>query len=422
VTMYVSIREAHFRQLEEERAAREKEKQEFLRQRAEALREADRRKNEFMSTLGHEMRNPLAPLWHSVRLLELNDTRDPILIEVRNIIGRQVQQLERLADDLLDVSRVAQGKIDLRKAPLDLTQVARQAAETSMPHLNARHHQFELVLPAEPVWIDGDASRLVQVVVNLLNNSAKYTEPGGRVRLVVEREEQNAVVRVVDNGIGIPPDKLAHVFELFTQGDWSSNYSQGGMGIGLALVRRLLELHGGTITAASAGLGQGSEFVVRLPALPAQSFDRARALEDGSRHKAAEFAQLGRYRILVVDDNVDVARCLNMLLSRDGHDVRVAHDGLSALDAAVAFQPEVVLLDIGLPRMNGYDVAQRLRQQRGFEEAFLVALTGYGQDDDRQRSNEAGFDAHFVKPMDLNSLREVLARLESTRRNDAREL
>jgi signal transduction histidine kinase/ActR/RegA family two-component response regulator len=417
VTMYVSSREAHLRQLEEERAERERQIQEFLRQRAESLREVDRRKNEFMSTLGHEMRNPLAPLSHSVRLLELNNTQDPVLAEVRNIISRQVQQLERLADDLLDVSRVAQGKIELRKAPTDLTVVARQAVETSKPHLDARKHHFEIAFPDEPVWVEGDALRLVQVVVNLLNNSAKYTEPGGQVRLAVERDERSAIVRVVDNGIGIPQDLLPHVFELFTQGDRSGDHSQGGMGIGLALVRRLVELHGGTITVESAGLGKGSEFVVRLPLIPAQPIDDIPAVQDGHSLSAAEYAVAGQYRILVVDDNVDVARCLNMLLSRDGHNVRVAYDGPSALDAANAFRPEVVLLDIGLPRMSGYDVAQRLRRQSGMEEAFLVALTGYGQDDDRQRANEAGFDAHFVKPMDLNSLREVMTRLKSTKRD-----
>lgn len=422
VSMFVTSRDGYLRRLEAERAERDQQIQEHLRQRAETLREVDRRKNEFLATLGHELRNPLAPLGHAARLLELHETMDPaLLVQVRDIITRQVQQLGRLADDLLDISRIAQGKIELRKEPVNLVEVVAQAVQTSAPHLKARHHQFEVASPAAPVWLEADPARLVQIIVNLVNNAAKYTEPGGHVWLTVERDgDATALIRVRDNGMGIPPGMLPHVFELFTQGEWSADNTQGGMGIGLALVRRLVELHGGTITAASAGLGQGSEFVVRLPAAPAPSVGREGPTRKGDERPVAPIPQPSRRRILVVDDNVDAARSLSMLLALEGHDVRVAHDGPGALRAAEEFQPDVVLLDIGLPRMDGYQVARRLRERREMEKVVLIALTGYGQDDDRRRSQEAGFNAHLVKPVDLDALRSALAHAEVLAQSPAR--
>lgn len=410
VTRYVTSRDAHHRRLETERAARDRELQEHLRQQAEALREVDRRKSEFIATLGHEMRNPLAPLGHAVRLLEFQDAPDPAVVQIRDIIKRQVQQLGRLADDLLDISRIAQGKIELRKEPVDLGGVVAQAAQTSAPHLKARHHRFEVEPPAGPTWVEGDPARLVQVVVNLLNNAAKYTEPGGRVWLTAGREGPDAVVRVRDTGMGIPREMLPHVFELFTQGEWSADHAQGGMGIGLALVRRLVELHGGTISASSPGPGQGSEFVVRLPALPGPPAGTGGPRPEGCEPPGSGNPGRAGRRILIVDDNVDTAESLGMLLGLEGHVVRVAHDGPSALRAAEEFRPEVVLLDIGLPRMDGYQVARHLRERPETATAALVALTGYGQDEDRRRTRDAGFDAHLLKPVDLDALRAALAR------------
>jgi signal transduction histidine kinase/ActR/RegA family two-component response regulator len=420
VTRYATSRDDYLRQLEEERADRDRQIQDHLRHQAETLREVDRRKNEFLATLGHEMRNPLAPLWHAVRLLELQETADPTLVQVRDISKRQVQQLARLADDLLDISQIARGKVELRREPVDLAAVVAQAVQTSAPHLKARHHEFDVTPPAEPLWLEADPVRLVQIMVNLLNNAAKYTEPSGHVWLTVGREEGEAVIRVRDTGMGIPPEMLPHVFELFTQGEWSVDRSQGGLGIGLALVRRLVELHGGTIAASSAGLGRGSEFVVRLPAVLAPPVGRDGPAANGDERRGSPPSKAPRHRILVVDDNVDAATSLSLLLSLEGHEVRGAHDGLAALKAAEDFQPEVVLLDIGLPRMDGYQVARLLRERPEMETVLLVALTGYGQDEDRRRSQEAGFNAHLVKPVDLDALRAALAHSGLLARGGAR--
>jgi signal transduction histidine kinase/ActR/RegA family two-component response regulator len=413
VSRYVKSRDEYLRQVEAERADRDQQIQERLQHQAETLREVDRRKSEFVATLGHEMRNPLAPLWHAVRLLELREITDSGVAQIHDIIGRQVQQLARLADDLLDISRIAQDKIELRKEPVDLAAVVTQALQMSAPHLRARHHHFELDLPDEPLWLEADPARLVQIIVNLLNNAAKYTEPGGQVWLAVQPERNDAVIRVRDTGMGIPQEMLPHVFELFTQGEWSVDRSQGGMGIGLALVRRLVDLHGGTIEAHSAGSGLGSEFMIRLPALSLQAPGWHPAPLDGDRHPSSPLARPGRRRILVVDDNVDAAESLKMLLVLEGHEVRLAHDGLAALRVSDDFRPEVVLLDIGLPRMDGYQVARHLRERPASDLVLLVALTGYGQDDDRRRSQEAGFNAHLVKPVDLDALRSALAHYES---------
>lgn len=409
VTIYVSNRDEHFRTLQEERAERDREIQAFLQQKTEILQEVDRRKNEFLATLGHEMRNPLAPLWHATRLLELSGGSDPSMEQVRDIIKRQVQQLTRLADDLLDISRIAQNKIELRRESVDIATVLAQAVQTSAPHLKARHHELVVASPSEPLRVNADPTRLVQIIVNLLNNAAKYTDPGGRVWLTVGREGENAVIRVRDNGTGIPAEMLPHVFEMFTQGNWTVERSQGGLGIGLALVRRLVELHGGTIAVTSAGPRQGSEFVVTLPAEAADAAGGDGA--PGFRMDASTAAIDAKPRprsILVVDDNVDSAKSLALLLQLEGHRVRMAHDGPTTLEIAGEFRPDLVLLDIGLPSMDGHEVARRLKATAAIGSMMLVALTGYGLDEDRRRSEESGFDAHLVKPVDLDELRQLM--------------
>ena len=373
----------------------------------EALREADRKKDEFLAMLAHELRNPLAPIRNAVEVLRLLGPDTPDLKQSREIIERQVEHLARLVDDLLDVSRITSGRINLHKERVDLAAVLARAVEASRPLLEARKHTLTVALPPQPVWVKGDATRLAQVVSNLLNNAAKYTENDGRVWLTVEQARAEAVVTVRDTGIGIPGDLLPHVFDLFTQGDRSLARSEGGLGIGLTLVKRLVEMHGGTATAASAGPGKGSAFAVRLPVLETGTVPPPAEAETPSRDRSG-----AARRVLVVDDSADAARSLALLLAAQGHAVRTAHDGLAALEAARAFQPEVVLLDIGLPRMDGYEVARRLRGQAGFERTLLVALTGYGQEEDRRRTREAGFDAHLVKPADLTILQRLLATSE----------
>jgi signal transduction histidine kinase len=366
------------------------------------VQEADRQKNEFLSMLAHELRNPLAPIRNAVHVLRLQAEGKPELDWARDVIDRQVKHLVRLVDDLLDVSRITRGKVRLQLEPLSLAAVVAEAVEASNPEIQAREHRLEVALPPGPVWVQGDATRLAQVVTNLLNNAAKYTDPGGRIGLTVGQEESTAVVRVRDNGVGIPGEMLSTVFNLFTQADRSLDRSQGGLGIGLTLVKRLVEMHGGSVEARSAGTGQGSEFVVRLPALAGGEV-RAGAAAGGNAPELSG-APCG---VLLVDDNVDAAESLAILLRLGGCAVRVAHDGPSALAAARACPPEFVVLDIGLPGMDGYEVARRLRAEPATRDAVLVALTGYGRDEDQTRSREAGFDHHFIKPVDFAELQKV---------------
>ncbi|OAI41620.1 hypothetical protein AYO40_02900 [Planctomycetaceae bacterium SCGC AG-212-D15] len=405
VFMYTKSRDEHLREVEAKRNELDQQVQEHLRHQAEALRESDRRKNEFLAILAHELRNPLAPLRNGVEVLSRHSTPDPTVLKIRGIFDRQVQQMARLLDDLLDVSRIAQGKVMLQKERIGLTSLLTHAAQMSEAVLKSRELHFEVVPPPADAWLEGDRVRLTQVITNLLNNAAKYTDRGGHVWLEGAREGNDVVIRVRDTGVGISAELLPHIFDLFTQAEWPADRSQGGLGIGLALVRRLVEMHGGRITASSAGTGQGSEFLVRLPAVPptaaGESPSSSRADGDGSTAP--------RRRILAVDDSADAAESLALLLRLQGHEVRVAYDGTTALKAAAEFQPEVVLLDIGLPRLDGYQVAQRLREQEGGDRLLLVALTGYGQDEDRQHSAAAGFDSHLVKPVDLELLRQILA-------------
>jgi signal transduction histidine kinase/CheY-like chemotaxis protein len=374
------------------------------------IQEADRRKTEFLAMLAHELRNPLAPIRNAVQLLRYQGGNDPQLEWARDIIDRQVQQMARLVDDLLDVSRITRGKINLQMEPIDAAAVVSRAVETSRPLIDARHHELTVSVLPEPLMVQADSTRLAQVLSNLLNNAAKYTEDGGHVWLTVAREGDEAVFRVRDSGMGIPPELLSSVFDLFIQADRSLDRSQGGLGIGLTLVRRLVELHGGTVKAFSAGPGKGSEFVVRLPVLknvpaPERSVKSVSPPQKNGRSR----------RILVVDDNVDATESLALLLRLTGHEVSIAHDGQAALQLATTFRPSVVLLDLGLPGMSGYEVAQQMRRLPALTDTVLVALTGYGQDEDRQRSRAAGFDHHLVKPIDPESLPRLLDSLSRQR-------
>jgi len=373
------------------------------------LEEQDRRKSEFLAMLAHELRNPLAPIRNAVQILRRAVTEEAGREWAQDVIDRQVGQMVRLVDDLLDVSRITRGKVKLKPEPIDVSRAAAVALETSRPLIDARRHELTVTLPPEPLWATADAARLAQVLANLLNNAAKYTEEGGRIGLTVAREGNEAVFRVRDTGVGIPADMLPRVFELFTQVDRSLDRSEGGLGIGLTLAHRLVEMHGGTVQAFSDGPGRGSEFVVRLAALP-----RAPAHENPQIEVLNGLKEVGGLRILVVDDNRDSANSLAMLLEDQGHTVRTAHDGEAALTAADAFGPDAVVLDIGLPRLDGYEVARRLRAARpdtggAIPPLLLIALTGYGHEENRLQAKAAGFDHHFVKPVDLDVLQDLFA-------------
>lgn len=376
------------------------------REYAQSLKEADRRKDEFLATLAHELRNPLAPICNSLNILRMSGQLDPSAERVAEMMERQVNHMVRLVDDLMEVSRITRGKIELRKEPIEIAAVVRCAIETSRPLIDAANHQFMLTLPAEPITVEGDLVRLAQVFANLLNNAAKYTMPGGQIRLEVTREEDHVVVSVRDSGAGIPAEMLPRVFDLFTQVDSHSRSAQGGLGIGLALVKNLVEMHGGEVVGQSEGLGHGSEFVVRLPL----------AVVANSSNPSVEptgYCGLTQRRILVVDDNKDAADSLAMLLKLIGADVRTAYNGPDALKVCSTFRPQVVLLDIGMPEMNGHEVARRLRNDPASAGMTIVALTGWGQDEDRQLSQAAGFDQHLVKPLEFATLQTMLSSLDS---------
>ena len=376
------------------------------KQMEEALKEADRRKDEFLAMLAHELRNPLAPILNAAHALKLVGLADANQQWACDVIERQTQHLTRLVDDLLDVSRITQGKVTLAREPLDLSTIIHRAVETSRPLIEARRHRLTIALPPGPVRLEGDQARLVQVVGNLLNNAAKYTDEGGHIRLEAAQEDGAAVIRVRDDGMGMPAELLPHVFDLFTQADRSLDRSQGGLGIGLTLVRQLVEMHGGKVEAKSEGAGYGSEFVVRLLALAPATAPAAESSSDG-RARPAPYA----LRVLIVEDNLDSAEMMAFVLKLSGHEVQMAHDGPEALDAARAFVPQVVLCDIGLPGMNGYEVAARLREQPAFKQTLLIALTGYGEEESSLRAKEAGFDYHLVKPVKPDGLDSLLASL-----------
>ena len=372
-----------------------------LDRRAEALKDADRRKDEFLAMLAHELRNPLAPIRNGLEILRLTEG-DPVAVaRTRDMLRRQVEHLARLVDDLLDVSRITRGKVELRKQPVELGAALSRAVEGVRPLVDARHHKLTVVQPGRPVWAEADPARLTQVVGNLLTNAAKYSEEGGRIDLCLEEDGEWAVVRVRDTGLGIPPEMLPRVFDLFTQVGRTLDRADGGLGIGLTLVRTLVELHGGTVQAHSDGVGKGSEFVVRLP--------RTTAPGPAGTGPGAGRPVVPR-RVLVVDDNPDAGDTLATLLTLAGHTVEVARGSLQAVEAARRFRPEAALLDIGLPGMSGYDLARQLRAEPFGRDLLRVALTGYGQEDDRRRATAAGFDHHLTKPADPAVLSELLAR------------
>jgi PAS domain S-box-containing protein len=370
---------------------------------AESLADLHRRKDEFLAMLSHELRNPLSAIFNALHLLRLQDNKNPIQQRAMTTLERQVGQLARLVDDLLEVSRVITGRIQLHQERLDMRSIVERAVEAARPLIDQRKHEFLMSLPDEPIWLQADPARLEQVVVNLLNNAAKYTDEGGQIWLTAQQEGSEVVLRVGDTGVGIAPNLLPRIFDLFTQAERTLDRSQGGLGIGLSLVQKLVELHGGTVAARSAGLGQGSEFIVRLPAL------------SPAREPIAPIAtakQTGpTSRVLVVDDNMDSADMLVLTLQMFGHEVQAAYSSQTALATAIEYQPEVVLLDIGLPDMDGYEVARRLRQQPQTKDVWLIAMTGYGQDSDRQRTQAAGFDHHLVKPANPQKLQDLLATL-----------
>jgi two-component system, sensor histidine kinase len=367
----------------------------------QALRAADRRKDEFLATLGHELRNPLAPISNSLEIMKLSGAfDDPRLMQAGAVMERQVHHLNRLVDDLLEVSRITRGIIEVRKEPLDLTTIVRAAVETSRPIIDNLRHQLTVDLDPLPMCVGGDPVRLTQVFANLLNNAAKYTNHGGHIAVSTRRDKGEAVISVKDDGIGIAPGPLGQVFDMFMQVDRSTRRSQGGLGIGLTLVKSLVGMHGGTVEARSDGPGLGSEFIVRLPLL----------IETATVAQPSRVAtRLPSRRILIVDDSRDGGESLAILLRVLGAEVALAHNGRDALEYVATFRPEVVLLDIGMPGMDGYEVARRIRANHANRDIQLIALTGWGQDEDRRRSVAAGFDHHLVKPADIDQLRQLLA-------------
>ncbi|SIO45181.1 PAS domain S-box-containing protein [Singulisphaera sp. GP187] len=392
--------------------------EEELRRRADELAAADRRKDEFLAMLAHELRNPLAPILNSLEEIRLNQPSDSGIGQALDVAGRQVRHMSRLLDDLLDVSQFTRGRIRLRKESIDLAALVPLAVETARPLITSNGQNLTVRLPNGPVRLAGDPTRLAQVVGNLLNNAAKYSEPGGQITLSLECVAEEALLRVRDTGIGMSAEMLPRVFDLFSQADLSLDRSQGGLGIGLTLVRSLVAMHGGSITASSPGLGQGSEFVVRLPVLMDDSQSPITEAVDSTEAPVA-----GPRRVLVVDDHEDSALSLSRVLRLWGHQVRVVHDGPAAIEDVAANPFDLVLLDIGLPGMDGYQVAGQLREIAGSGASgpVLIALTGYGQEEDLRRAWRAGFDLHMVKPVSLDDLRQLLSEPDLARLRADRE-
>ncbi len=416
--------EAANRSLQSENAERTRAEQ--------ALKQADRHKDEFLAMLAHELRNPLAPIHNAIELMRIKPLNDPQLSWARDVIARQLTSLTRLVDDLLDVSRITRGKINLTRQMVELEALISRAIETVHPLFDEQKHHLTLELPEPGLKVFGDSTRLTQAIANVLGNAAKYTDQGGQVIVSAVVSGADVEIHIRDNGIGIRPEMLPHVFELFTQLDRDDGRTQGGLGIGLALVQRLVQMHGGDVSAASEGPGTGSEFVIRLPLLREEADEdaneppeakpgpvgAARATESGMATVVtplvtASAARMAR-RILIADDNNDALESLATLLELSGHEVFTATNGGTALQSVERHLPEVVLLDIGMPLLDGYEVAKRIRAQPWGQRITLVALTGWGQDSDRRRSREAGFDSHLVKPLDLETLTDLLARLPAS--------
>ena len=381
-----------------------------VRSRAEdALRQADRHKDEFLAMLAHELRNPLAPIRNAVHLMRMKALQDPQMCLARDVIERQLSQLTRLVDDLLDVSRITRGKINLTRQPLKVSELIARAVETVEPIIQGRSQVLTVELPEQPPVVDGDCMRLTQAIANVLGNAAKYTDTGGSIVLQVCARARDVEIRVRDTGIGIPAEVLPKIFDLFTQLDQRMERPQSGLGIGLALVRRLVEMHGGSVSAHSEGPGRGSEFVICLPLMTPAVVP---AVGDPVTAEC-QAARPQHRRILVADDNLDALESLAALLALNGHEVHRAQDGAAALQAAMRHRPEVIFLDIGMPQMDGYEVARRIRAHEWGKELLLIAVTGWGQESDRQRSFAAGFDFHLVKPVDLEKLNQLLSKVSA---------
>ena len=379
-----------------------------LRAQSEQLRDSDRRKDEFLATLAHELRNPLAPIRNALQIIQLAGNNGPAVEQARVMMERQLGQMVRLIDDLLDVSRISRGKFELRKERIDLAAAIKSAVDTAQPLIDAAGHRLTVTMSPRPIYLDADPVRLAQVFSNLLNNAAKYMERGGRIWLTVTPGDDEVVVSVRDTGIGIPAEALPNIFDMFSQVDHSLEKAQGGLGIGLTLVKQLLEMHGGRIEARSDGPNKGAEFIAHLPIVKAA----------GSSERTESAAQPRGHaptcRILVADDNRDAAESMSTVLRLMGNEVRTVHDGLQAVEEAAAFRPDMVLLDIGMPRLNGYDAARRIRAQRWGKSIMVVAMTGWGQDEDKRRAAEAGFDRHFTKPVNPDDLEQLIAGLRSS--------
>jgi PAS domain S-box-containing protein len=375
-----------------------------LREQAEALLSADRRKDEFLAMLAHELRNPLAPLRNAAHLLDTERARDPaFLANLVPAMRRQIDQLVRLVDDLLDAARISQGKIIIERALAELAPSLHAAIESVLPLIQARGHHLQVDIGSERLYVNGDSTRLTQMIANVVHNAAKYTQNGGHIHVALGRQDGSAVLRVRDDGQGIVPELLPRIFDTFIQADQSLARSAGGLGVGLALVRKLCELHGGTVTAASAGPGQGSEFEIRLPlaAAPQEPVEREAQPKVAPRDGTTR-------RVLVVDDNADLAASTAALLDLWGHEVSVVHNGRYVVGTALAFRPAVVLLDIGLPGMDGFEVARQIRATAELADVRLIAITGYGQENDIARAREVGFDAHLVKPVQPDALKSII--------------
>lgn len=399
--------EERLHELNETLDRRVTERTNTLELREAELRDANRRKDEFLATLAHELRNPLAPVRNAVQLLRLKGQATPELQWSTDVIDRQIQAMSRLIDDLMDVSRINQGKIELRRDWVTTEDVLRDAVESSRPLIDECGHELVLTLPEHRLSLHADRTRLMQAFMNLLNNAAKYMDRGGRIEVIAQRAGNDVVVTVKDKGIGIPGDRLQSVFELFSQVETTLSRSRGGLGIGLSLTQRLVEMHGGTVSARSEGIGLGSEFEVRLPLTPETPTEISPPPSQGLG--VEHFLPSQELRVLIADDNQDACATLASLLELMGYSVRQAHDGQAAVDAAADFDPQVVLLDIGMPRLNGYEACRKIRDQAGGAARTIVACTGWGQADDRRRSDEAGFDQHLVKPVDPTVLFELLA-------------
>jgi CheY-like chemotaxis protein/two-component sensor histidine kinase len=366
------------------------------------LSNADRRKNEFLATLAHELRNPLAPMSNMLEVVKRANGNNEVVKRAHETLERQLDQMVRLVDDLLDLNRITHDRLELRRSEVELSSIIQQAVEVARPLVDSAEHHLIIDLPDEPVYLYADQARLAQLFGNLLNNSCKYTRPEGTVSLSAKLDGDEVVVSVKDNGAGIPPDKLESIFDMFMQVDSTSDRSQGGLGIGLTLVKRLTEMHGGSIEARSAGEGQGSEFIVRLPVLN-------RSAVSAHTGPDVESESQPQRRVMIVDDNRDSADSLAMLMEITGNETYMAHDGVEAVAAIEKYRPEVVLLDIGLPGLDGHEVCRRVREQPWGKDIVMIALTGWGQEDDRRKSEEAGFNGHLVKPVDYDMLLELLA-------------